>query len=257
MIESIDQARINQLVRNCGRTILEFPRKELQIFSQFDENKKSNLDLLISNLLTDGLLKILDVPVISEEDATHNETDRPYVHWLIDPIDGTRSYLEGFHTYVTQIALMSAGQPIMSAVYAPALNDLYTASKGKGALKNGHQIPKSTRVAPISIIDNYPAPGSSLQQIMSDMSISKYIECGSIGLKICKVSDGSADLFIKDTRVHDWDIAPGDLILNEAGGRLGLKDAKPYQYWGSFRKEGLIATATSEIFELCISRFKL
>lgn len=248
LIESFDLEQLRKVVTQCGQAILDFERTDIVVLSNYDENKKTNLNVLINESMTHGLKMILDIPIISEEDDDRTVIERPRTYWLVDPIDGTRNYLDGFNTYVTQAALMLDSQPVIAVVYAPALDELFTAVKGEGAFKNNRRIQVSSNLVPEIIIDNYPSPNDFLRGVMENLSIKEYIECGSIALKICRVSEGAADVFVKNTRVHDWDVAPGELILNESGGKLGLTNGNNFEYKDNYRKPSLLATANQSFF---------
>jgi 3'(2'), 5'-bisphosphate nucleotidase len=188
------------------------------------------------------------IPVISEEDVSSHDACRPDEYWLIDPIDGTASYCNGFDGFVTQVALMRKCRPVLAVVHAPALGLTYTASQDQPALCN--RVPISTAVygtrAPI-LIDNYPEPRGIACSLYNEIGCSGYVESGSIGLKICRVADGTADIFIKDVTVRDWDLAPADLILARAGGLLTTLGGDSLSYDGSFERVGLIASGNREL----------
>lgn len=188
------------------------------------------------------------IPVISEEDASAHDAQRPDEYWLIDPIDGTASFCTGFDGFVTQVALIRECQTVVAVVHAPALDLTYTATRDGPALCNN--IPISTTIsgtrAPI-LIDNYPEPRGIAQRLYDEIGCCGYVESGSIGLKICRVADGTADLFVKDVTVRDWDLAPADLILVRAGGILTTLAGDPVPYDGGFERVGLIAVANSEL----------
>lgn len=69
------------------------------------------------------------------------------------------------------------------------------------------------------------------------------MESGSIALKICRIADGSADLFVKDVAVRDWDVAAPSLVLTEAGGTFTGMDGAPWHFGGNWEKRGLIAAS--------------
>jgi 3'-phosphoadenosine 5'-phosphosulfate (PAPS) 3'-phosphatase len=182
------------------------------------------------------------LPVVSEEDEDPAiaQAER---FWLIDPLDGTASYAEGFAGFVCQAAVIESGRPVLSAVYAPASNEMFTASLGQGAYRNGERLVLNDR--PLArLIDNSPEPRGIALALYRDFALIDYVESGSIGLKICRVADGTADLFIKDVTVRDWDLAPADLVLSEAGGSATTVDGVPFRYRGSSSHHGIIA-ATS------------
>ena len=187
-----------------------------------------------------------NIPIISEEDFSKcKNIKRPKKYWIIDPIDGTGSFVKGFNSYVTQAALIQNNTIVLSAVHAPALNETFTATKNKGAFKNGKRIfiKNKKNISNTTIIDNYPKPLGVTKKIFNKFKIKKYFESGSIGLKICRIADGTANIFIKNVKLFDWDIAAPYLILNESKGFLKDYNGKKFKFIGNLKKRGLLATS--------------
>lgn len=186
------------------------------------------------------------VPVLSEEDPQGRARERPDLYWLIDPLDGTASFVDGFPGFVTQAALVRGHRPVLAGVYAPVSDETFLAESGGGATRNGKRLRVELRPADKWVLtDNYPAPHGIAADLVHDWGIPGYLECGSIGLKICRVAEGNADLFVKDVPVRDWDVAAPQLVLEEAGGQLSDAAGRPFPYAGGFEHTGLIACATS------------
>lgn len=180
--------------------------------------------------------------ILSEEDSEFNN-QRPDKYWLIDPIDGTASWYDGFDGFVTQIAFIENSQPVYGAVYAPVLKKLWTAHKGNGAFLNDVKLSSSpvTSSEKLVLVDNYPQPQRISKTICDNVKDIKYIESGSLGLKSCLVADGTADLFVKDVVIRDWDIAPIAIIIGEVGGVICNLSGNEIRFEGSFdNNEGLI-----------------
>lgn len=206
---------------------------------------KAEADLRAHDLLAGRLAQAwAGIPVVSEEDVGGQAGDRPARYWLIDPIDGTASYCGGYPGFVTQAALMEGGRPVASTVHAPALGLTWAARMGGGASLNGSPLPRLIPRAGgrLTLIDNYPEPRGIAGAVYEGLCFASYVESGSLGLKICRVADGTADLFVKDVTVRDWDLAPGDLILSEVGGVLVTLDGSPVTYSGEYDRPGLIAS---------------
>ena len=202
---------------------------------------KTKADIKANKLIKE-LIASLDPnkSIISEEDSEF-KLDRPKAYWLIDPIDGTASWYGGFDGYVTRISYIENGSPIYGAVYAPVLNKFWSAFRGNGAYLNGKKLSLLKYKKRFILIDNYPKPKRIAKKISDNFNIDKYIECGSLGLKSCLVADGSADLFIKDVVVRDWDIAPAKVILDEVGGILFDLNGNSIDFCDSHEKtSGLI-----------------
>lgn len=196
-----------------------------------------------------------DIPVVSEEDESEAATVERY--WLIDPIDGTASFAAGYAGFVTQAALIEQGRPEVGVVFAPALDLLYGAQAGAGARLNGETMMRSTAGSEtgLALIDNYPQPRGIAAEAYESLGCTRYVESGSIGLKICRVADGTADLFIKDVVVRDWDLAPADLVLAEAGGALSDIAGQAFVYEGRATRQGLIA-ARDEALRARVARWQ-
>jgi len=188
--------------------------------------------------------------IISEEDDDFS-IDRPEFYWLIDPIDGTASWYDGFKGFVTQIAYIQYGIPVFGIIYAPALKNIWWGSAGVGAFKNGKQIekPKNEDIANVKLIDNYPEPRGIAKKIFEGLDKHvQYIESGSLGLKSVLVADGSADLFVKDVIFRDWDVAPAYVLLKELGCFITDKDGNELSFSGQHEKlNGLLVSSSSKL----------
>lgn len=240
--------RIADVVREVGSLLLEWRTQGITGGHWDGAQYKAKADSMAHNELVARLRSINGkAPVISEEDVGSLAIGRPDNYWLIDPIDGTASFAHNYPGFVTQVALVKDNQPVLAAVYAPALDLLYLAEKGSGSSLNGNRL-KISQVSQLdSLIDNYPEPRGIAGAAFRQFGFKRYIECGSISLKICKVADGTADLFLKDVAIRDWDIAAPHLIIEEAGGYLTDIGGNNFRYLGSFENKGLIAAPAKEV----------
>jgi len=210
---------------------------------------KAQVDLMAHEALTNRLSELApDIPVISEENPASWLNVRPERYWLIDPIDGTASFVRGYPGFVTQVALMERGVPVLAVVWAPALSLLYVAERNKGVSLNDAKFLVKAGFPAEKLIDNFPEPQGIVLSAFKELGFQKYIECGSISLKICRVADGTADLFFKTVTVKDWDVAAPHLIIAEAGGYLSDIHGQAVSYSGVFEKAGLIAASRENTF---------
>jgi len=194
-----------------------------------------------------------DITILSEEDKFFNDI-RPDKYWLLDPIDGTASWYDGYDGFVTQLAYIENNETLYSAVYSPVMDKFWTAIKDEGAYLNGKKLPKLKFLDRLNLVDNYPSPKRVAKYVYDNFDVTKYIECGSLGLKSCLVADGTADLFVKDITFRDWDIAPAMLIIKEVGGVLVDFDGKKIKLSGSFEKNnGLIVSRDSVLSKKIIN----
>jgi 3'(2'), 5'-bisphosphate nucleotidase/myo-inositol-1(or 4)-monophosphatase len=256
----MNSSQINDLekvIRHLGVILLDLRKQNRADGKWVGTQYKAEADDIAHEFLSSKLVKILDVPIISEEDIGSQQEKRPIMYWLIDPIDGTASFAGGYPGFVSQVALIMHGIPVNALVFAPVLDKLYTATIDEGTYLNGIPIKLNTILAdPLTLVDNYPEPRGIAITIFQALSCKYYLESGSIGLKICLVAEGVADVFVKDVTVRDWDIAPGHLILKEAGGCLMQFSGQKYEYFGDYEKKGLIATSRQELLERVLMHSK-
>lgn len=226
-----------------GQVLLHLRRRGAVKGSWQGTQFKANADLEAHRLWKERLqAQFPSIPIVSEEDRDSFQLANNFEFWLIDPIDGTASFAEGYPGFVTQAALIHNGQVVHSVVFAPALNLCYLASRGRGAILNGSAMtnPHPDRLK--ILIDNYPEPRGAALRAFLGLNMQNYIECGSIGLKICRVAEGVADLFVKNVPVKLWDLAPGHLVLTEVGGCLTDLRGRDIGYASMDTVNGVIAT---------------
>jgi 3'(2'), 5'-bisphosphate nucleotidase/myo-inositol-1(or 4)-monophosphatase len=246
MSEIIEE--LSKVVKTIGYNLLEWRDCNFANGEWKGTQFKSQADFLAHDLLVHDLRCITPgIPIISEEDSNSWLDTRPDCYWLIDPIDGTASFAQGYSGFVTQAALVVRGDPHLAAVYAPVSDSLYVAEREKGAFLNEKRLHCMQEQDINTLIDNYPEPRGVTLLAYRALGIQNYIECGSISLKICKVADNSADLFFKDVIVRDWDLAAPQVILEEADGKLTDIHGHRITYTDSYKKAGLVAACSHRI----------
>lgn len=190
-----------------------------------------------------------EIPIVSEEDADHLAARAP-LYWLLDPIDGTASWRGGFPGFVTQLALVADGEPRFGVVRAPILDKTFVADTEGRAFLNGARLPARQPSARVVVTDNTPEPHGICVPVMRTLGTDGYHESGSLGLKMCLVADGTADLFVKDVVVRDWDVAPALAVLRSVGALLTQADGSPFLLAGAYDKPGgLLVARDSELWE--------
>jgi len=163
--------------------------------------------------------------ILAEESGASGRSE---FQWIIDPLDGTTNFLHGFPQYAVSIALSHKGTLTQAVVYDPVRNDLFTASRGRGAYLNDHRIRVSrrTRLAQsllgtgfpfreFSRVDTYLAMFRDLTQKTSGIR-----RAGAATLDLAYVAAGRLDGFW-EFGLSPWDMAAGSLLIVEAGGLVG------------------------------------
>lgn len=195
-----------------------------------DKSPVTQADLLAHHLIIEHLKALSgDIPILSEEstsDAWHQRKQWP-LYWLIDPLDGTKEFVDRNGEFTVNIALVSQGHPIMGIVQAPILDTVYFAAKNIGSFKTtSSDITTSINVRKVPIIDGKPlftitigrgCISDRLKELYLALPSHNTIRIGS-ALKTCLIAEGMADLYPRYGKTSEWDTAAAQCILECAGG---------------------------------------
>ena len=166
--------------------------------------------------------------ILAEESGSeYGAKDSEFV-WIIDPLDGTTNFIHGFPVYCVSIALAVKGKVEQAVIYDPSRNDLFTATKGRGAFLNERRIrvSKRTQLKDCLISTGFPfRPGDNFKTYLNMMSdvmqrTAGLRRPGAAALDLAYVAAGFADGFF-ESGLSIWDVAAGSLLVTEAGGLVG------------------------------------
>jgi myo-inositol-1(or 4)-monophosphatase len=201
----------------------------LKVGSKGPNDYVSEVDQAAERIIIETLLEAYPGHGILAEESgrEHGAKDSDYV-WIIDPLDGTTNFIHGFPVYAVSIALAWRGVVQQAVVYDPNRNDLFYASRGRGAYLNDRRlrVSKRLRLADSLIGTGFPfRKGDNFKRYMKMFEeISQ--QCaglrrpGAASLDLCYVAAGYYDGFF-ETGLSPWDIAAASLIITEAGGLIG------------------------------------
>ena len=166
--------------------------------------------------------------ILAEESGRERGARNSDYVWIIDPLDGTTNFIHGFPVYGVSIALAFRGRIEQAVVYDPSRNDLFYASKGRGAYLNDRRlrVSKRSRMAdaligtgfPFRKGDNFKRYLKMFEEVMQHCAGVR--RPGAAALDLCHVAAGWYDGFF-ETGLQPWDVAAGSLIVTEAGGLVG------------------------------------
>jgi myo-inositol-1(or 4)-monophosphatase len=229
-----------EAVKAGGEELKRFFNKEFKITNKAGVNNPVTEADHASEAAIINIIKknFPDHQVLAEETGAHVKNSN--YKWIIDPIDGTINFAHGIPLCAVAIAVEKDGEIIMSSVYAPVLNELFFAEKGKGASLNDKKISVTdeTSVLKACLVTGFPytyinMPNGPLE-VFSRL-IRKGIpvrRLGSACIDLCWVACGRFDGFYEH-KLEAWDSAAGYLIVEEAGGRVTDHEGKkfsPYQH---------------------------
>ncbi|MBH9575495.1 inositol monophosphatase family protein [Inhella proteolytica] len=166
--------------------------------------------------------------ILAEESGKEHGNQKSDYQWIIDPLDGTTNFIHGLPIYAVSIALAHRGQVQQAVVYDPTRNDLFHASKGRGAYLNDRRLRVSRRTRlsdalvgtgfPFRRGDNFKRYLKLFEDVMQQTAGVR--RPGAASLDLCYVAAGYYDAFF-ETGLSPWDVAAGSLIITEAGGLVG------------------------------------
>ena len=187
------------------------------------------------------------IPIISEEgDIPGYEARRAWRRfWLVDPLDGTKEFIQRNGEFTVNIALIEDGVPVLGVIYAPALNLLYYAGQGLGAWKReaGGQPERILSRPPlpghaVRVAESRSHPSEELEQYLKTIKVAERVPAGS-SLKFCWVAEGKADVYPRLGPTMEWDVAAGDCIFRNSGTHGSRRSSLVYNQ-PELRNQGFI-----------------
>ena len=234
---------LRRLTLEAGDKIMEiYDAEDFEVRAKSDDSPVTAADEAADALIAAGLREAFpDIALITEEQAeTHSQTAGRFL--IVDPLDGTKEFIQRRGEFTVNIALVEDGRPVRGVVYAPAKGRLfYTDDSGQTveeAAPFDKQSPGQARALHVRDADNgglIVVASKSHRDAATDAYISKYqvADMASAGssLKFCLVAAGEADLYPRLGRTMEWDTAAGQAVLLGAGGQVvRFDDHTPLTY---------------------------
>ena len=205
-------------------------------------------ELIVQRLLTE----FPDDGVLAEESVDNEDRLRKDRVWLIDPMDGTKNFIQRDGDFAVQIGLADGGEVVCGAVYQPVRDVLYRAVRGHGAWieaphKPAAQMKVSSRTAPGEMVlaSSRSHRSPRMERVVNAFGFKKEMRRGSVGVKIGLIAEQEADLYLHlSPSTKQWDTCAPEIILTESGGRLTDLFGQPLRY-NALRidnRNGVVAT---------------
>ena len=226
------------LARDAGQAILEVYATDFEVQSKDDESPLTQADLASHMTIMRGLEQLTpDVPVISEESGlpAFDERRQWPRYWLIDPLDGTKEFVNRNGEFTVNIALIEDGRPVLGVVHVPVQDRTYTGCNGAGAtLRVDDAAPEPINVATAAspatrVVGSRSHRGASLDAFLDAVGEHELVPMGS-SLKFCVVAEGRADVYPRLGPTSEWDTAAAQAVVEQAGGQVLKMDGKPLSY---------------------------
>ena len=226
------------LAEKAGQAILEVYSSDFEVQSKDDESPLTQADLAAHHCIVAGLEKLTPgMPVISEESGLPDfeERSRWTRYWLIDPLDGTKEFVNRNGEFTVNIALIDNHRPVFGVVHVPVQNKTYIGCEGHGAERRDADGQTqsihvaATSASPVRVVGSRSHRGASLDAYLENLGESDMIPMGS-SLKFCVIAEGGADLYPRLGLTSEWDTAAAQAVVEQAGGRVVTLDGKPMKY---------------------------
>lgn len=232
--ESIE--KIKELSVKAGKLLNHYYSQDLEVIEKEDSSPVTKADLEANDIIVSGIKEISSIPIISEENdnvANQDIMSNADLFWIIDPLDGTHSFITKRGFFTVNIALVKDGVPIFGALYSPLDHTLYWNHEDCAF---SHKGSKTSKIAANSnfadgydFLVSYRNLDSKLQDLISGYKV-KTVTPITSSIKFALIAEGKGDIYPRFKDTSAWDTAAGHAILRAVGGEIYMLDKKPLVY---------------------------
>ncbi len=243
--------------KKAGAIIMNYYKADYEIRDKSYHNPVTTADHAADSCLKKMLMEARpEYGWLSEETVDSPDRLSKERVWVVDPLDGTKEFIEGVPNFVVSVALVENGFPIVGVLFNPVTKEIFTAASDEGAHLNGETIHCVTKedVCDMVILNSRSETRRGLWAPYGD-TFGELRAIGSVAYKLGITAAGKADIFASLRPKNEWDICAGNCIINEAGGKLiDLNgNSRQYNQENTLIEPGLIAgdvDAVDKTFEI-------
>jgi 3'(2'), 5'-bisphosphate nucleotidase len=243
--DTVDARMLEELINiasQAAAAILSVNASQLNLRDKADRSPVTAADEASERVILDALTRHWpDIPIVSEESAAPPALGERF--FLVDPLDGTREFIDGEDQYTVNIALIHQGHTVAGVVGAPAMATLWSGRVGHGAerlrltpgarpAEASERIPIQTRTRPqsrLTAMTSRSHPEAETEAYLRSLPGVERVICGS-SLKFCRIAEGAADVYPRFASLSEWDVAAGHAVLAAAGGVVVTADGQDLTY---------------------------
>lgn len=231
--KAVDVNVIIDIAKEAGKEILEVYNTDYKIEIKADKSPVTVADKRSNAIIAEHLFRNFpDIPILSEEikHESYNVRKDWNLLWVVDPLDGTKEFINKNGEFTVNIALLNKNKPVLGVIYVPVKHEIYFAIKNKGAYriiqgKEPYQIkskplPENGKIV---VVASRSHKNKALEDYVEGLKTQydqvEYISAGS-ALKMCRVAEGAADIYPRLGPCMEWDTAAGHIIVNESGKKV-------------------------------------
>ena len=243
LVMNFSFSALAEIVDAAGQAILEVYGSDFEVQHKSDQSPVTQADLAAHRVIEAGLAALKPrLPVFSEESEPPPYAERRNWrrYWLVDPLDGTREFVNRNGEFTVNIALIEDGRPRLGLVGAPCLDQLFMGDVANGWAEKragGQSTPLAgrpmTQQQSLTVVASRSHGNERLERYLDALAQTfPQIERRPMGssLKLCLLAEGLADLYPRLGPTSEWDIAAADAVLSAAGGAVRQLDGQPLAY---------------------------
>jgi 3'(2'), 5'-bisphosphate nucleotidase len=226
------------IAESAGKAIMDVYETNFSVEAKADASPITEADRRANEVIRTALAELPgERPILSEEARTVPWSVRRHwgEYWLVDPLDGTKEFIQRNGQFTVNIALVRAGRPVLGVVHVPVSGVSYGGVVGHGAWRRTRGGQKQAiRVrplegGPVRVVGSRSHRGPDLDGYLERLGPHEMVPMGS-SLKFCLVAEGSADVYPRLGPTSEWDTAAAEAVLTAAGGRVVASDGEPIAY---------------------------
>jgi len=226
-----------RIAEEASQQVMAIYMSDMTVTYKEDDSPLTAADMASHHVIMRRLRELTpDIPVLSEESAKIAWSDRRHwrTFWLVDPIDGTKDFLQRTGEFTVNIALVHDRRPELGVVTTPALKEAYWGARGAGAWKRG----RSGQVRRLNVVVPPPVKrvvasknhlNDETRAFIEKLGEHELVQAGS-SLKFCRIAEGRADIYPRLGPTCEWDTGAAQAVLEAAGGKVTTLDGEPLRY---------------------------
>lgn len=239
-----DRELLETLGHKAGEIAMSYFGEDPQVWWKEGDSPVSQADFAVDNFLKEELLKARpDYGWLSEETEDNDERLKARRVFVVDPIDGTRGFINGMKRWCVSMAVVENNRPVVGVLVAPVIGQTLSAVKGEGVTLNGK--PTQTRPPASPLCMTGPRAFLTAADTIFDRPIEKTKFIPSLAWRLAMVAMGEIDVALARGSARDWDLAAADIIVHEAGARLTDMKAEKLTYNCPSTRQGSLVTSNA------------
>ncbi|PIR37105.1 MAG: 3'(2'),5'-bisphosphate nucleotidase [Alphaproteobacteria bacterium CG11_big_fil_rev_8_21_14_0_20_39_49] len=232
-------SEVYYITKKAGNIIMDYYNGKIEVLLKKDESPVTAADIAANKYILQELATLApDIPIVSEENTEEENKNaaKGGLFWLVDPLDGTKSYIKKTGEFTVNIALIKGDKPEGGAIFVPAKKTGYfTAEDGNAYKQEQDGLPTQIRVRPLPedgvvVVASKSHRTPETDEYIEKLPKVKEIVSASSSVKLCLIAEGTADVYPRFGRTMEWDIAAGHAVLNAAGGKVLNTDGSEFIY---------------------------